>query len=274
MSSPLCTKSYKGKSCCGYDGPFTGCDGSLEDCRRHGNEARFGGWYSRIHVPDKPAEPKRYLYHIGGCGGKVTDIPWDCYGRKFTCESCRAEQVECKIEFVMTEAERATYDKNGEAIPAEPKVISDVESLHERIRQFSKIGIKTEDAVRNLKASACAIRVKTKEFNESMNKMSEAIKIGVTHDKYGRRLTKRSKTMKIKTTIRVLAMLSFIRCIAEALVLVHPLVVRIPWQWLPWVPTITKPAMCWVMLSSVCFAVVCVCHFAKMTLKAMYRWIF
>ena len=86
-------------------------------------------------------------------------------------------------------------------------------------------------------------------------------------------LLKGANRMKVKKTIRFLMMASFIRCIVELLILVHPLVIRIPWHLLT--PTPPKnPAEYWLCLVAASFLASLAVLAVYFSVRGAYRWIF
>ena len=52
-----CQYIYK-DACCGYKGEIETCDMSLEDCKRHGNIQRFGGFPTLDNDDDSDLTPE------------------------------------------------------------------------------------------------------------------------------------------------------------------------------------------------------------------------
>lgn len=67
---PFCFKDAQ----CGYEGPADDCDKTLENCRSHGNEERFGGF---PNMDDEYADARNNpLPPCDKCGRQALLIPW------------------------------------------------------------------------------------------------------------------------------------------------------------------------------------------------------
>jgi len=238
-----------------------GCGGKVMDI--YMTEAEHAEWVEadkelkRINKEEAnptPPEPKRYLYHTKGCGGKVFDNEVVDSGQlymNYTCLTCgKSMNVKSSGE-VMTEAEHAEWLVPRYHLTKDEWM--EIWPENETIKEGGYIkyrGALSDKDIYRIKTAW----EKTHELTFKFQGVSK---------------------MKIKKTVRFLMMAAFIRCTVEVLMLVHPLVIRIPWHLVA--PGENKPVTSvgsWVALVLVSCAIIAALYVSVSTLKACYRWIF
>ena len=185
-----CPHTFKSREC-GYTGTHTTCDGSIQDCMRHLNLSRWGGWNESVSKRAKPA--KRYLWHTGGCGGKAWEMTHGGFGFPLACASCGGTVV-YHSAYVMTEEEHDTW-------------------LLAQRRSDKKFGHITNISMKEVKTDgSLGPELITDPPTDYEKLLSDKVWM----------ITKGEKSMRLKNCVRSIMIIALVKCVVDICILAHP----------------------------------------------------